>query len=274
MFGMFIHKWLRIPYTLNVWYIQRPKRPRATVLFIHGLGNTGAAWDDVIKKLPDDIRIVTIDLLGFGESPSPEWAVYDAKTQARSVLATYFKLRITSPVVIVGHSLGALVAIEMAKRYPLLVKSLILCSPPLYDTLEVAKKLDLRRDNLLRQMFILAEKRPENFVKLSAFAMKYKLINKSFNVTHDNVDSYMAALRSMIINQTSYLDAYKLQTPVHILRGTLDPIVVAKNIKQLVKANQNIQASTIIAGHEVRGPYVGAVVKAINQQINPTSKID
>ena len=65
-------------------------------------------------------------MLGFGQSPRPQWAVYDAKTQARSVIATLLKLRFSTPLTIVGHSLGALVAIEMALRYPLLVKKLFL----------------------------------------------------------------------------------------------------------------------------------------------------
>src|SRR5690606_30746293 len=122
-----------------------------------------------------DIRIVTIDLLGFGDSPSPDWAVYNAKTQARSVLATYFKLRIVGPVRIVGHSLGALTAIEVAKRYPLLVKSMILCSPPLYDTSEMPQKLRLKSDGLLRRVYRSVVERPDEFVKLSAIAMKYNL---------------------------------------------------------------------------------------------------
>src|SRR5438094_99045 len=129
MMSAIIHRWLRLPYTLHVRYNKKPKKPHATVLFIHGLGNTGDAWKEVIDKLPDDIRVISIDLLGFGQSPRPNWAVYNAKTQARSVLATFLKLRLRTPVYVVGHSLGALVGIEVAKRYPLLVKGLVLCSP-------------------------------------------------------------------------------------------------------------------------------------------------
>lgn len=272
MFDRLVHRWLRIPYTLNIRYLKRPKRPRATVLFIHGIGNTGEAWDSVIKRLPDDIRVITIDLLGFGESPSPDWAVYDAKTQARSVLATYFKLRIASPAIIVGHSLGALVAIEVAKRYPMLVKSLILCSPPLYDTAQIPRNFRFKSDGLLRRIYQSITERPENFVKLSAVAMKYNLINKSYNVTEENVDTYMATLESMIINQTSFDDAHKLRVPTLILRGRLDPFVVTSNIKKLVAANPNISMRTIMATHEIRGSFIGAVVKAIDKQLPASGK--
>ncbi len=272
MFDQLTHRWLRLPYSLHIRYIKRPHKPKATILFIHGIGNTGAAWDDVIEKLPRDIRIISIDLLGFGDSPAPKWALYNAKTQARAVLATYLKLRILTPVIVVGHSLGSLVAIEMAKRYPLLVKSLVLCSPPLYDVTKESKTKLISSDTILRQLYQAVEKRPDDFVKLSAIAMKYNLINKSFNVTKQNVTYYMAALSSMIINQTSLDDAEKLKVPTTIIRGTLDPFVVTKNLKELEKVNERVSLVSVIAGHEVKGRFVKPVVKVINEQIAPEAQ--
>ena len=266
MLDTIAHRWLRIPYSLNVHFADRPKNPRATILFIHGIGNTGGAWDEVVAKLPKDVYVVSIDLLGFGSSPSPSWALYDAKTQARSVLATIFKLRVTGPIIIVGHSLGSLVAIEIAKRYPLLVKSLILCSPPLYSSVKKTSLLP-SSDALLRKLYASAAKRPDDFLKLAAIAMKYDLINKSFNVTPENVDSYMSALQSMIINQTSLEDAAKLKVPTVVLKGTLDPFVVSKNLKELSKRNRNITLKTVIAGHEVNGLFVGAVVNTVMKSL-------
>ncbi len=267
MFDSAIHRWLRVPYALHVRHYKKPKKPRTTVLFIHGIGNSGDAWRDVIERLPKDIRIITIDLLGFGKSPKPSWAVYDAKTQANAVLATYLKLRITSQVIIVGHSLGALVAIEVAKRYPLLVDSLILCSPPLYDGTDKKNTLLPKSDRVLRKLYTSAQNRPEDFLKLSAFAMKYNLVNHSFNVTADNIESYMSALESTIVNQTAYEDAYKLKQPTLILKGTLDPFIVSRNLRRLTKSNAHITMKTVISGHEVRGLFVLAVTKAIKERL-------
>jgi len=267
MLDKFTHKWLKIPYTLNVRVRRQQKRSKATLLFIHGIGNSGDAWNKVIDKMPPDVYVIAIDLLGFGESPRPTWALYDAKTQARSVLATYLKLRIRTPVTIIGHSLGALVAIEMTRRYPLIVKSLILCSPPIYDS--TAQRIP-RSDDILRQMYKAAKNNPERFLRLAAVAMKYNLINESFNLTADNVDSYMAALQSMIINQTSLNDAAALKVPTTILRGTLDPFLVPRNLKKLAKANPNITIKNIVTGHEVRGRYVNSVVMAIKDYLQPT----
>lgn len=273
MFETIIHRWMRIPYTLKVRQLKRAKKSRVTVLFLHGIGNTGAAWDDVIEKLPDDVQIISIDLLGFGESPSPKWAVYNAKTQARSVVATYLKLGTITPVIVVGHSLGSLVAIEMARRYSLIIRALILCSPPLYDT-NTTKSVLPKSDRILRQLYRSALKRPNEFIKLSAFAMKYGLINKSFNVTVNNVESYMATLESMIINQTSFDDAHKLKVQTRILRGTLDPLVIAPNLKKLARENPNVTLSNVIAGHEIKGRFIPAVVEAIKAQLQPQQKSD
>lgn len=271
MLDTITHRWLRIPYTLNVRHYHKPKKPRATVLFIHGIGNTGDAWREVIAKMPSDVRVITIDLLGFGASPHPTWPVYNAKTQASSVLATYFKLGITTKLIVVGHSLGSLVAIEMAKRYPLLIDSLILCSPPLYDT-SVSRTPLPRGDTMLRDLYKIAERYPGDFVRLSTFAMKYALINPSFNVTAQNVDSYMATLSASIVNQTSYTDAHTLTTPTVMIRGTLDLLVINKNLKHITKTNPSVQLRSVIAGHEVKGAFVKAVVRAINERLPESTK--
>lgn len=267
MFDTIIHRWLRVPYTLNVRHNQRPTKPRATILFIHGIGNSGDAWLDVIARLPDDIRIITIDLLGFGDSPRPKWAIYNAKTQARSLLATLFKLKVRGKIIVVGHSLGSLVAVEVARRYPLLVRSLILCSPPFYQ-FDEAKTLLPRSDDVLGNLYSSVKDHPEQFLKLSAFAMKYNIINDSFNVTAENVDSYMAALEAMIINQTSLDDIKKLKMPIKILKGTLDPFVIGKNLRQIAKNKPNIQLKTVVASHEVKGLFISAVVRSIKETID------
>lgn len=272
MFDRLIHKWLKVPYTLHT-EIRKPKgRARATLVFMHGIGNSSRTWDAVIEKLPDDIRIVSIDLLGFGQSPRPSWAKYNAHTQARSVIASLVKVPISGQVILIGHSLGALVAVEIAKRYPIIVKSLILCSPPFYLADTAKPALLPRSDKMLRRIYSAAQKRPEQFVRMASFAIKYGLANKGFNITSDTVDTYMATLESAIINQTAFEDAKHLDKPIHIIRGTLDPVVIARNIKDLSKLNPNITVSTVAASHDIRGLFVPAVVKAITKVLPPTKK--
>lgn len=262
-----IHKWLRVPYTLHVRTFRHVKRPAATVLFIHGIGNNGAAWKEVVELLPADVRVVAVDLLGFGKSPKPEWAIYNAKKQATSVLATYLKLRLGGQVIVVGHSLGSLVAIEVAKRYPLLVRHLILCSPPFYRPDDTPEKLPKHPDAILRRIYKQVEKYPDEFIVLANFVTKYKLINETFSVTSENIHSYIGTLRATILNQTSLDDALKLSVPTDIIYGSLDPVVIKKNLKTLTGINPNVSLKTVVAGHEVLGLFVPAVASTIARAI-------
>jgi len=271
MIDTFLHRWLRIPYALHA-EIQKPARkPIATVVLIHGIGNSGRAWADITAQLPANVRVVTIDLLGFGESPRPSWATYDAKVQARSVITTLIKLRLTGKVVLVGHSLGSLVAIEVAARYPLIIKSLVLYAPPFYRVNENRRLLPSSHKTL-RKMHHLARKHPERLVTLSKLAHKLGLVNKTFDLTRDNAAAYLNALESSILNQTSLKDAAALKVPTHIIYGRLDPVIVASNIRWLARINKNVRITGIVAGHEVKGVFVKPAVEAIKEAIKVNAR--
>lgn len=268
MWDRIIHKWLRVPYTLHVSVDRKVKRPRATVVFIHGIGHSGDVWREIIERLPGDIRCISIDLLGFGRSPKPQWAIYSVRLQARMLIATFLRRGINGPVILVGHSLGGLVAVEIAKKYPLLVRSLVLCSPPFYRQDPVARKLLPHTDAILKDIYRAIQNNPEQFLKISALAVRYGLVNKSYSVTEDDVHSYMGALEASIINQTSLQDAIKIKKPIQIIYGALDAVVIGKNLKYLVKHNSSATLTTIIAGHELARLYVPAVVKAISTAVS------
>ena len=264
LFDTLVHRWLRMPYTL-VAEVAHPKA-RQTVVLLHGIGNTHEAWQPVIKKLPKDIRIVSVDLLGFGKSAKPTWATYNARTQARSLQATLLSLGIVGKVTLVGHSLGSLVAIEFARRYPLQVKQLLLCSPPLYQMEEVSGFAP-SPDRALRRIYKLALQNKDQFMDLAMLVKHYKLANPSLTITKETIDSYMATLQAMIINQTALHDVSKLKMPIHIMRGALDPFVIATHIADLKKQRSNITTQTVAAGHEVLGLYASAVADKVTDMV-------
>ncbi|MFE3172354.1 alpha/beta fold hydrolase [Amycolatopsis sp. NPDC059090] len=89
------------------------------VLLLHGLGATGAVWDGLTGQL--DRRLLVPDLPGHGGSPRlPE---YTFETLAAAVADA---LDEPGPVAVVGHSLGGVVALELASgRYGLEVSSVL-----------------------------------------------------------------------------------------------------------------------------------------------------
>lgn len=89
------------------------------VLLLHGLGATGAVWDGLAGLL--DQRLLAPDLPGHGGSPRlPE---YTFEALAAAVADA---LDEPGPVAVLGHSLGGVVALELASgRYGLDVSSVL-----------------------------------------------------------------------------------------------------------------------------------------------------
>lgn len=266
----FLHRYLNVPYKLHVQDLRRVKKSRATVVFLHGIGSSGAEWQDVVRRLPEDISILTVDMLGFGQSPKPEWARYNASEQARSVVATLLRQRITGRVIVVGHSLGALVAVEVAKRYPILVSSLVLCSPPFYNPDNDGRLPNA--DRVLQTLFEQVEKNQQYFLKFATVAIKYKLVNPAFSVTEENLPSYIQTLKAAIISQSAFEDIQKLSCPITIIYGSLDPLVIDRNLKQIARANPHVTLARILVGHEIIGRFVPAVVRQITAHIEQKEK--
>lgn len=264
MFDTLIHRYLRIPYTLHVYRESRASRAKKTVVFLHGIGNSGQTWDEVLESLDANVDFLVIDLLGFGDSPRPDWATYDAPTQAKALAKTLAVHARIQPIVLVGHSMGSLVAVEFAKRFPLLVDSLLLCSPPLYNVDKSDDhKLFVERDEQLRRLYEFAIADPNNIVKLSHLAKRYKLVNPDFDVDHGNVDSYILALRANILNQTTAHDIVRIKKPITILYGAFDPFVIGGRLRAVAQRSKYIRAKRLLVGHEIVGGYVGRVSKEL-----------
>ncbi|MFD1984144.1 alpha/beta fold hydrolase [Mesorhizobium newzealandense] len=95
----------------------------APVLLIHGVGMNATIWQDQIAQMQDRHDLIAIDMLGHGVSPLPpeHAALSDFADQALRLLD---HLGLPS-VSIVGHSMGALVALEIALRAPSRVGSIV-----------------------------------------------------------------------------------------------------------------------------------------------------
>ncbi|GAA4302569.1 pimeloyl-ACP methyl ester carboxylesterase [Actinomadura luteofluorescens] len=84
------------------------------VLLLHGLGGTLLHWDAVAPLLTGAHRVVTMDLRGHGLSGDGPW---DWEAVLDDVQAVIDRLGLDAPLV-VGHSLGGMVAVRWALRHP------------------------------------------------------------------------------------------------------------------------------------------------------------
>lgn len=103
--------------------------PRDVVL-IHGTGAKGEMWRKQIPLLVDaGYRCIVPDLRGHGETEEPgENADLDAHVQ--DVLDTLAGIDVSFPTTFAGHSLGAIISLEIALKSPELVKKVLAVSLP------------------------------------------------------------------------------------------------------------------------------------------------
>ena len=268
-----VHKWLKVPHMLHVGDDIHPKHSKLTVVLVHGLADSHRVWQPIITKLAGQpVRIITVDLLGFGDSPKPDWQTYSAEVHARSLSMTLRAIHVTGPVLLVGHSLGSLVSIQFASLFPHKVSSLLLCSPPFYKPpKELKSKLDVPQpDDMYRRVYSYTRSKTELAKRLALTIKKAKLLDESFRVDDATMPAIVSSLEMSIENQTSLQDAAKLSLPIHIIYGKLDPFIVKKNIRMLESGHSNITLETVIAGHEIASSksYLNAIVAAIVQSID------
>lgn len=86
-----------------------------TAVLIHGIMSDSRAWHRVSDDLENaGFRVLAVDLAGHGRSPRAR--TYSPAAWADDVVETLEPLRGSTPDLIVGHSLGALVASLVAER--------------------------------------------------------------------------------------------------------------------------------------------------------------
>src|SRR4051812_48535809 len=98
-----------------------------TVVLIHG--TAPAIWGELPAALAAEHCVVAYDRRSFGASRS-EPPARGLSTHAED--AAVMIQAVGAPAIIVGWSIGGVIALELAARYPNLVQRLVLLDPPLH----------------------------------------------------------------------------------------------------------------------------------------------
>jgi len=121
------------------------------VVLIHGFLENSTMWNAIVPELSKKNRIITIDLLGHGNSDCLGY-VHAMELFAETIAAVLKHLKIRK-YILVGHSLGGYVSLALAKINPSKIKGLCLMNSTSNEDDVERKKLRLRANTMIQKNF-------------------------------------------------------------------------------------------------------------------------
>jgi 3-oxoadipate enol-lactonase len=132
----------------RIGYLTRGAGP--VIAFLHPVGLCGSFWDSVVAELESDFRLIAIDLPGHGESDVPRFpfSLDDAAQDVTELLTVLGR----PPCILVGCSMGGMIAQGVALHAPSLLRGLVLSNTSHQRTDAARKMLELRAASALNGM--------------------------------------------------------------------------------------------------------------------------
>ncbi len=245
-------------------------------MLLHGLFASGRYWGAAYDSLAEESALFVPDLAGFGRSV----AVADGfgpEVHADLVARTMTEVRVTGqPVVMGAHSLGCLVAIQVARRHPDLVAGIVAFSPPLYVDAAAARRC-LSRSNLLIRLFVLTPLLSEavcdwmcEHPNLAGRLGRILRPELPTPLAEDRVKhtyrSYSQTLAKVVVAAGAAGWIEDVAVPIHLVAGADDDLVDRAFLRDLSERYPHVSLSVWPdAGHELPLTHPAACVAEIEQ---------
>lgn len=184
-----------------------------TYVLIHGIGVSSRYFLPLAAELAHTATVHNIDLPGHGSTPKPSRTL-SVRDYAHAVWDALDDLGVRRPT-LVGHSMGAQVAVEMANMRAAAAPAIVLLGPTNY-----APERGFWRQSLRLGHDTLREPWKVNAIVFSDYAFRCGL------------PWYFRTVPMMLSNRIEDTIA-TVQVPVLVVRGTRDPIVPAAWISAL-----------------------------------------
>lgn len=220
------------------------------LVFLHGSWHDSSQWLGTIEYLSRYCHCLAPDLLGFGESKSPNIHFsIDLEVQCLEEYLDTLKLR---EVYLVGHSLGGWVAASYAVKYPDRVQGLVLLAP---EGVNAAGQRQRRQEAkllsakpplffwLLRSVYPLAKLlgAKKKFARL--FELRQQLLGSDVAVQL-LFGRNLAEIKAELVDEQLSL----LKAPVLLLHGSLDSPLAAALCQSYAALIPNAEVEFISSG--------------------------
>lgn len=244
-----------------------PGRP--TLILMHGLAGSLSAWAGCLTLLQATHNLVLFDLRGHGRSARFQGSeAYALRCFVDDIAALIDELRLP-PVILAGHSFGALVAASFAATYPRRVRKLILISPrlnflnpgrsKLFSVLNhmvgIAARLGIRRQRSGRHI---------DYGRLARYG-DFDPVRLTLDILNTGLQTYLSCLQQASkINLEPLL--HTIQTPTLLIHGARDGIFRLENSRRLVGLLPHAELEIFEdANHIVPLTHADALVGAISR---------
>ena len=105
------------------------KQNQDFLIFVSGAGEDNATWGDVQPELSKHFFTLSYDRIGLGKSDSLLNYHKDASSMATELSDIIEALKISGPLIVVGHSIGCQVTRIFAAQHPELVRGILFIDP-------------------------------------------------------------------------------------------------------------------------------------------------
>ena len=235
----------------------------ATLIFIHGVGMCKEIWQPQVEHFSKNYRVITYDFLGHGQSllKKDKLTLEDYISQLYNLVNEIG----VSNFSIIGHSMGALIAVAFALRYPEKVDTLI----PINIVFKRTKKA--QDDVIMRAKDVLKSQQIPNINQTLERWFKNKTSPYDL-LKINNVQGWLKNTSPKAYSEAYYLFATSdrvfvnnlsnLQPPVLYLTGSEDPNSTSLMSEQMAQETPN-GSSESIEGEAHMMAYISA------KKVNP-----
>lgn len=218
------------------------------VVLLHGFLENKTMWDVYVSELSKKNRIITIDLLGHGETESLGY-IQTMEENADVVHEVLSKLRIRKAI-LVGHSMGGYVALAFAELYPEKMKGLVLLNSTSKEDSPERKK---NRDRAIKAV----KKDYETFIRLSIAnlfsednreILSNEIEGVKIQAIKTPLQGIVASLEGMKIRKDREFLLHTTTYPKLLILGKKDPVLnYVENLEQI--KNTDVELVTFADGH-------------------------